>query len=75
MSVVSGSSSAVHDAQKVDPMKPAADFFDTPLFHRLLGLIETQNRTIEKQQATLEEHGSKLDTLVKDALKGMFQRL
>ncbi|KZT32699.1 hypothetical protein SISSUDRAFT_1133015 [Sistotremastrum suecicum HHB10207 ss-3] len=57
------------------------DPFDTPIFHRLLGLIEKQNdaineqkntlkeqkETMDKQQRTLREHGGKLDELVKDA--------
>ncbi|KZS95596.1 hypothetical protein SISNIDRAFT_542449 [Sistotremastrum niveocremeum HHB9708] len=60
---------------------PARDAFDTPLFHRLLGLIEKQNDAIEQQKVTLKEqketmdeqqrtlrqHGGKLDELVKDA--------
>ncbi|KZT32702.1 hypothetical protein SISSUDRAFT_519600 [Sistotremastrum suecicum HHB10207 ss-3] len=59
------------------------DPFDTPLFHRLLGLIEKQNNTIEEQNITmkeqketmdeqkntLKEHGTKLDALVRDAQK------
>ncbi|KZS95583.1 hypothetical protein SISNIDRAFT_464583 [Sistotremastrum niveocremeum HHB9708] len=50
-----------HDAPR-DP-------FDTPLFHRLLGLIEKQNDTIDEQKKTLSEHGTKLDALVNDARK------
>lgn len=49
----------------VRPQDPTHDPFDTPLFNRLLGLIEKQNITIE-------EHGAKLDALVKDAQKGTF---
>ncbi|KZS95506.1 hypothetical protein SISNIDRAFT_350913 [Sistotremastrum niveocremeum HHB9708] len=45
------------------------DPFDTPVFNRLLTLIEQQNATMEEQKKTLMDHGSKLDMLVKDAVK------
>lgn len=61
-----------------------SDPFDTPLFNRLLGLIEKQNAAVEEQRKTLEEqkvtmkdqmkiledHGKKFDVLIRDALKG-----
>ncbi|KZT32156.1 hypothetical protein SISSUDRAFT_575992 [Sistotremastrum suecicum HHB10207 ss-3] len=49
---------------------PAPDQFDTPIFHRLLNLIAEQTAAIKEQGATLSSHSEKLDTLVKDAMKG-----
>ncbi|KZS92690.1 hypothetical protein SISNIDRAFT_509706 [Sistotremastrum niveocremeum HHB9708] len=75
---------SVDAERRANPDAPH-DPFDTPLFHRLLGLIEKQNETIEdqkttmkaqietmdEQKRTLKEHGTKLDALVKDAQKGL----
>lgn len=50
-----------------DSPHPQADPFDTPLFRRLLDLIEEK---MEKQDQRLANHGEKLDALVKDAQRG-----
>ncbi|KZT36365.1 hypothetical protein SISSUDRAFT_1063701 [Sistotremastrum suecicum HHB10207 ss-3] len=54
----------------------APDPFDTPLFNRLLGLIEKQNvaaeeqkKTLQEQKKTLDEQSKKFDVLIRDALK------
>lgn len=62
----------------------APDLFDTPLFNRLVGLMEDQNVTAREQRRALEEqrqamkdirttlegHGKHLKVLTRDALKG-----
>ncbi|KZT39037.1 hypothetical protein SISSUDRAFT_1046081 [Sistotremastrum suecicum HHB10207 ss-3] len=60
------------------------DPFDTPLFNRLVGLIEEQNMAVKEQKKviaeqyqemkdikkTLRSHGEQFDVLTRDALKG-----
>ncbi|KZS95527.1 hypothetical protein SISNIDRAFT_542246 [Sistotremastrum niveocremeum HHB9708] len=51
------------------PPPPTADHFDTPLFNRLLGLIENLNTTMDEQKRAIQHQATKLDALVDDALK------
>lgn len=61
-----------HSANTPVDSETASDPFDTPLFRQLLNLMVEQNATLKEQKETLLNHDKKLDTLVKDALKGMF---
>lgn len=59
-------------------LTPVHDPFDTPLFNRLLGLIEKQSATMEEQKATMIEqkqtligHGTKLDAFGQGCAEGL----